>query len=383
VRCFDAIVIGGGMAGVSIGYELAGDRSVGLLENETSLAFHTTGRSAATFLESYGGPEIRALTTASRSFLENPPDIFEAAILSPLAMLWVGRQGAAGAVRELHAAVVKLVADVSLIGADEASEICPILRPGHTELAMLEPGAMEMDVHALHQGFVRGLRRRRGEVLASAGIRRMEFDGDTWTLTDARGEQYQAATVVNAAGAWADEVARMAGAIPVGIQPLRRTIFMVGAPSGISTSDLPMVSDMADAFYLKPEGEQFLCSPADETLTPPSDVRPDETEIARALEEINDATTLNARHVRSAWAGQRSFVADRVPVVGFDPRLPRFFWFAGQGGYGIQTAPALARYGASLIRDMCVPSDIAALGVTSEALAPGRAGLSAAELGEH
>jgi D-arginine dehydrogenase len=372
MQTYDVIVVGGGIAGVSIGYELAADRSVCLLEMESTLAFHTTGRSAATFLESYGGPTIRALTIASRAFFEQPPDCFESSPLSPLSMLYVGRAGAADAVMALYDAVSQLGPDVQLLSGADAEALNPILRRGVVEAAMLEPGAMELDVHAVHQGYVRGLRRRDGVVRTSAKLTAGTRRNDVWTVEISTGEQLQAPVLVNAAGAWCDEVAGAVGAAPVGIQPLLRTIFMVAAPEGLSVAGLPLTSDIGRAFYLKPEGNQFLCSPSDETPHRPADVRADELAIARALDAINETTTIDARHVRASWGGLRNFVSDRVPVVGFDPEEPGLFWFAGQGGYGIQTAPTMARAGAALIRIGGIPAEITSAGVDAAALAPGR-----------
>ena len=193
-----------------------------------------------------------------------------------------------------------------------------------------------------------------------------------WVVADTAGEKYQAPVMVNAAGAWVDEVARAASARPIGIRPLLRTIFMVNAPSGMDIVGIPMTADVDDTFYVKPEGAQLLCSPADETLTPPSDAKPDGTSIARALDTINAATVLNARHVRNSWAGLRSFAPDRHPVVGFDAEAEGFFWFAGQGGFGIQTAPAMARLGAALLRGEEVAADIVANGVSVGRLAATR-----------
>jgi D-arginine dehydrogenase len=381
LKSYDVLIIGGGMAGVSLGYELSADRSVGLLEMETTLAFHSTGRSAATFLESYGGPEVRALTTSSRTFLENPPDVFESKPLKPLPLLFVAPEGRGDLVRQLQADVSSLVPDVRLVGADEARGLNPVLAPGYVELAMLEPGAMEIDVHAVHQGYLRGMRRRKGDIHTSAKVAGASYRDGVWTLTDAHGERSQAPVVVNAAGAWADKVAALAGVSPVGIMPLRRTIFILAAADGLDISLLPLTADIDGTWYIKPEGRQFLCSPADEVLQPPSDAKPDEIQIARALDAINTATTLNSRHVRSAWAGLRNFVPDRVPVVGFDPLAENFFWFAGQGGYGIQTAPAMARAGAALIRGDEFPEDIRQRGLTAYGLARDRPGIST--LAEH
>lgn len=375
---YDVIVIGGGIAGVSIGYELSKDRSVCLLEMESTLAFHTTGRSAATFLETYGGPEIRALTTGSRSFFENPPEYFEAALMSPRPLLQFAKAGRGQVIADLHADVLPLVPDAELLSPEDVAKVFPLVRPGYVDAGMYEPGAMELDVHGLHQGYAKGLRAQKGEIVKSAPVVALTHSGDRWTVTTADGAEHTATAVVNAAGAWGDVVGEMAGAKSVGLMPLLRSIFMVSSPSGAETKDLPIFWDIDQSFYIKPEGEQFLCSPADETPTPPSDVSADMLEIARAIDEINAATTLNAKSVSSSWGGLRSFVPDRNFVVGPDADLPGFFWFVGQGGYGIQTSPASAMVGAALVRGEDIPADLSARGLDVAKLAPNRPGISIA-----
>ncbi|WP_106848698.1 FAD-binding oxidoreductase [Blastococcus sp. Marseille-P5729] len=377
METFDAIVIGGGIAGVSLAYELASDRRVGLLEMETHLAFHTTGRSAATFLETYGGDQIRALTTGSRDFFENPPSFLDHSPLRPLGLVWVATHGRGARLQQMHAEMCALVPDAQLLSPEEAVQVNPILKGEYIEQAMLEPGAMELDVHLLHQGFVTGFRERGGIVHTAArvtgAVRSEDFDEDhVWTLTDSGDNKYRAPLVVNAAGSWVDVVAATFGARSVGIAPLRRTIFMVPSPQGSRTASLPMAADVDDTFYVKPDGEQYLCSPADEVLQSPSDPRPDELRIAQAMEVIDEATHIAPRHVRSSWAGLRNFTPDRQPVVGFDPRVAGFFWFGGQGGYGIQTAPSMARLGAALARGEQPPADLVARGLDVARLDPAR-----------
>jgi D-arginine dehydrogenase len=380
---YDVVVIGGGIAGASVAYELAADRRVGLIEMESALAQHTTGRSAAAFLESYGGPTIRALTTASRSFLVDPPDGFDGPLMTPRPLLWLAPEGRGHAVVDHHTEVSKLVDSVKLVSGPDAEAMFPLLRPGWTEQAMIEPDAMDMDVSAIQQGFTRGLRSRGGEVHLSSPAIGLRRDAAEWVI-DTPSETLRAPLVVNATGAWADVLAERAGVRPIGIHPLRRTVFMLGAPEGIGDSaDWPLIGDLDGTFYMKPEGPQFLCSPADESPSEPCDARPEEIDIARAMDVINAATVIDARHVRSSWAGLRSFVKDRVPVAGFDDDVAGFFWLVGQGGYGIQTAPALARTSASLIRDGKVPDDVVARGATVAGLHRARLADAPDMLGSH
>ncbi|MGZ4671194.1 MAG: NAD(P)/FAD-dependent oxidoreductase [Ilumatobacteraceae bacterium] len=365
---YDVLVVGGGIAGVSIGYELAADRSVGLLEMEATLAFHTTGRSVATFLESYGGRTIRLLTTASRAFMEDPPDGFDRPLLKPLPLVWVAPHSDLEDLHSMHAAVTEFVPDVRALSADEVVDRTKVIRRDWVAGGLLEPGASEIDVAALHGGYAGRLRARGGEIHTSAGVVAMKRSGDLWHVVDRAGNSYLAPVVVNAAGSWCDLVAEIAGARPVGIHPLRRTVFTIGAPDELDPLSIPLVADVAGTFYFKPEGPQILCSPADEVPSEPCDARPEELDIAKAIDVINSATTLDIRHVRSSWAGLRNFVADRSPVAGFDDEVDGFFWFAGQGGYGIQISPALAQAGASLVRSGALPANLTARGLDSSAL---------------
>lgn len=373
---FDLIVIGGGIAGVSLGYEVAEERSVCLLEMESALAFHTTGRSAASYLETYGHREVRALTTASRVFFESPPEHFDGPLLSPRPLLQFARVGRGSTLRELHGEVLERVPQARLLSPDDAVEVYPMLRLEQVELGMLEPGAMEIDVHGLHQGYVRGLKRRGGVIVKSGKVVSMDQVSGTWTITTADGVRRTAQTVVNAAGAWGDQVAALAGARSVGLAPLLRSIFMVRSPDPEATKHLPIVAEIDSTFYIKPEGDQLLCSPAEETPTPPGEVRADQLEVARAIEAIAETTTFQPKSVTSTWAGLRTFAADRNLVLGPDPELPGFFWYVGQGGFGIQTAPAAARVAANVLRGEEVPSDVVERGLDISKLSPSRPVLS-------
>jgi D-arginine dehydrogenase len=359
----DAVVIGGGIAGVSVAYELAAHIDVVLVEQEQQLAHHTTGRSAAAYLETYGSPTVRRLTLASRSFL--------APMLTPRPLLWIGAPSSVDEIVAATEAGRSLVPSVQLVTLADAIEMCPVVRPVHADVAMLEPDAMDIDVAAAHQAFVQGMRARGGEIRRSAAVIGLAPSRDTWTITTPS-EVFEAAIVVNAAGAWCDEIAGLGGVPTIGLQPLRRTAFTCPAPADVDVRSWPLVADIDDRFYFKPEGQQLLCSLADETPSPPCDAVAEPLDVALAIERINDATTLDLRHVRRAWAGLRSFVADRTPVVGIDPAAPGFCWLAGQGGYGIQTAPAMARAAAGLVIDQQLPDDLLALGITAGDLSPDR-----------
>lgn len=342
------LVIGAGIAGASLGYHLAQHTQVILLERESQPGAHATGRSAALFSEIYGGPLVRALSRASRAFLESPPPGFtDARLLTPRGSLFI-----ATAEQMQEFATLKSAPDVAAgtreLTGEEARALVPILRAGHVAAALLEPGSMDIDVHALHQGFLRGLRQAGGQVVCNAEVTALRRDGAAWTVTTPAGE-FTAEVVVNAAGAWGDAVAAMAGVEPLGLTPCRRTAAMADLPHGITAEAWPMVIDAAETFYFKPDAGRLLLSPADATPTAPCDAQPEDLDVAIAVDRVETATTLELRRVGPAWAGLRTFVRDREPVAGFDGKAPGFFWLVGQGGYGIQTAPALGQVAAALV----------------------------------
>jgi D-arginine dehydrogenase len=342
----DVAIVGGGIAGVSVAGELASDEGlrVAVLEQENQLAYHATGRSAAAYLESYGSPEIRVLTRASRSVLA------EADLLHPRPILWVAPKEHAREMADMLAREPRLRA----VTGEQARELCSALRPGWTSAAAVEDGAQDLDVAGLFERYRRRAVVGGVSVLTAARIELGEATGGRWLLRTSSGD-VRAGIVVNAAGAWADEVARRCGVEPIGLTPFRRTVAIVSADVD---RNWPLVGDVAEGFYFRPEGNGLLLSPADETPTEPCDARPDTVDVALALERANDATTLNLRHVSGSWAGLRTFAPDRNPVVGSDPAYPGFVWLAGQGGYGMQTAPAMAVLAAALIRGAEPPGEL-------------------------
>ena len=368
----DFLVLGAGMAGAAAGYFLADQGSVAILEREDSAGYHTTGRSAALYTETYGNAAIRALTVASGRFFRAPPPGFsEVPLLKPLGLLMVASAAQQQRFAEELAFGRQFAPNLRVLGRDEALARCPILREDWLDQAFLEPDAMDMDVHAIHQGFLRGLRARGGRLLTAAAPRAIERRGGLWRVETAQGA-FEAAVLVNAAGAWADEVAAAVGAPPVGLVPKRRTVLIAAAPPGLSLDGWPMVGDVAESFYFKPETGRLLISPADETPLPPQDVQPDELDVALAVERMTAATRLEVRRIERKWAGLRTFAPDKTLVLGPDPALPGFVWMAGQGGYGIQTAPAAGAALAALALGEPLPAELTELGVTAAQLLPDR-----------
>jgi D-arginine dehydrogenase len=373
----DTVVVGGGIAGASIAYELAASRSVLLVETENALARHSTARSAATYVPGHGAAPLRALVAASgprfariEAELDAPP------LLTPRAVLHVAfdADGEAALAAELAEQAGEPGAPVPIEPA-EAQRRCPVLRPGTVRAAAVVEGAADLDAEALHQAYIRGLLRRGGSVRTGAPVTGVRRSGSGWQVqVGPDGTVVGAAEVVDAAGAWADAVAARAGVPRIGLTPYRRTIALARVPDparlcGPDGTRLPMVIGAPEDFYFKQEGDGLLVSPADATPVHPHDVRPDELDVAMALERVEEVTGLGLRSVRTAWAGLRSFVPDRLPVVGAWPEHPGFFFCAGQGGSGIETAPALAAYAAAVVTGDPIPPDVP---LERAALAPTR-----------
>jgi D-arginine dehydrogenase len=372
VKEFDFVVIGAGAAGASAAYELAAHGTVALLEREDMPGYHSTGRSAALFTATYGNAVIRGLTVGSRAFFDSPPDGFtEHPLLTPRGAIFIGREDQRRALDDGFADSKALTPSVELLDQKDVLARVPVLDPGYVAGGVHEPECMDMDVHAIHQGFLK-LGRERGVALSTnAEATSLSHDAGTWQVTTPTGV-FSAPVVINAAGAWADEVAELAGLAPLGLVPKRRTAMTFRAPEGTDPGPWPAVIDIEEEFYFKPDAGLVLGSPADETPSPPCDAQPEELDIARAIDRIERATTMKITRIEHKWAGLRTFAPDKSLVAGFEPGADGFFWLAGQGGYGIMTSPAMSRIAASLARGGDMPADLAALGVHAQALSPTR-----------
>jgi D-arginine dehydrogenase len=373
MREFDIAIIGAGIAGASLAYRLASERSVLLLERESQPGYHTTGRSAAMFMESYGPPAIRALTRASRAFYEQPPSGFgDQPLLSPRGVLYLATHGQEALLQETQRTLAASGCELEEVDADAALARVSCLRPEVVHGALFEHGAQDIDVHALHQGFLRGMRGGGGELRTGAHVVAVQHDGARWVLQLADGEAVRAHTVVDAAGAWVDEVAALFGAAPIGLVPHRRSAFTFKAPEGMNVSGWPAVVGVDESYYFKPDAGQLLGSPANADPTVPHDVVPEELDIALGIHQIETVTTLTIRRPASTWAGLRSFVRDGEMVIGWDEHCPGFFWLAGQGGYGIQSAAGASELAASQLCGKPLPPELARHGVDPRVLAPQR-----------
>ncbi len=368
----DIVIVGAGIAGASAGYELASSCSVAIAEREDLAGYHATGRSAALYTENYGIDVIRALTVASRPVLETPPAEFSAeSFLERRGVLWLANQSQ----RHLLGPALKqaecFTDSARLIAAAEIGELCPLIKPGYAAGAIWEADAKDIDVSLLHQSYLRGFRRSGGRLLLDHQVTGLSREGGRWAVVTSAGT-IGCDVVINAAGAWADQVAALAGVERLGLTPMRRTALTIDAPTDLNVAALPCVIDIDEEFYFKPDAGRLLISPADETPTQPADAQADEFDVAVAIDRFEQVASLQVRTVRSKWAGLRTFAPDRGPVIGFDSTAAGFFWLAGQGGYGIMTAPASSIAARSLLTAGKLDEGLARHGLTSIALSPDR-----------
>ncbi len=371
----DFIIIGGGIAGASTGFWLSQHGRVIVLERESHPGYHSTGRSAALYSAAYGTPQVRALTQASRDFFDAPPAGFcEHPLLTPRGEMTVDFTGDPDELNNQYLSAKATVPQMQLLSADEACARIPILRREKVHGAIYDPSATDIDTDALHQGYLRGIRRHQGEVHTDSEVLSLTRDANNlWQVKTAR-QTFSAPVIINAAGAWADQLGEMAGAKPLGLTPKRRAAFIFAGPEGVDTHDWPMLVSLDESFYMKPDAGMFLGSPANADPVEPHDVQPEELDIAMGIYQIEEATTLTIRRPTRTWAGLRSFVGDGDLVSGFDPQVPGLFWVAAQGGYGIQTSPAMGQASAALVRGEALPEQLSRFGLSVAMLSPSRLG---------
>lgn len=368
----DFLIVGAGIAGASTGYWLAPHGRVVVLERESQPGYHSTGRSAALYMASYGAPQVRALSLASFDFLSRPPQGFsDHPLLTPRGAMMVATADQMAHLESHWQVLSALDPNARKLDTDQALSLLPVLRPERVAGALYEPDAADMDVHAIHQGFLKGMRQHGGTLACNAEVVQADHDGLCWRV-QAGGRTWRAPVLINAAGAWADVLARLAGARPIGLQPKRRSAFTFEPPAGMNSNGWPMVYGAGEDWYIKPDAGMVLGSPANADPVPPQDVQPEEIDIALAVHRIEEMTTLQVRRPRHPWAGLRSFVPDGGLVGGFDDERSGFFWVAAQGGYGIQTSPAMGEACAALARHLPLPAHLTAHGLSAEALSPAR-----------
>jgi D-arginine dehydrogenase len=367
MKRYDFAIVGAGIAGASAAARLAGRASVLLMEQESAPGYHSTGRSAALYSALYGNDTITAITRASRAFFDAPPAGFcEYPLLSARGVLFAGCEADAEAIAEIVRQPL-----ARRIETSEALKRVPILTAQYAAHCAWESDAFDVDVHGLHQGFLRMARGAGAELVCGAGVKALTREQDGWRIVTANGES-RAAVLINAAGAWADRVAQLAGARALRVQPLRRTAMIIDAGLQDDFSRWPAVIAGDESWYIKPDAGLMLASPADETPTDPCDAQPEELDVAICADRIESRTRLRIKRIVRSWAGLRSFAPDRTPVVGYDPHVEGFFWLAGQGGYGVQTCPALSEIAAALALREPIPAHILAEGFDVAKVSPRR-----------
>ena len=370
---YDYLICGSGIAGASLAYELSPYGKVLVVEAEEQHGYHTTGRSAAMYIESYGAAPLRRLTAASRAFFDAPPQGFsDYPLLTPRGCMNIATAEQLEALASFARDIAATGVEYQQIDGAAARARVPILHQDAVVAALFEPHSCDIDANGLHAGYLKLAQARGVEFRLSARLQLLQVVSEGWRATLADGHVVAARVVINAAGAWADAVARLAGAAPMNLAPKRRTAIILDAPPGVDIANWPAVMDVDEQFYFKPEAGRILASPADETPSEALDAAPEELDIAICVDRIQTAADLPVRRVVRAWAGLRTFAPDRVPVFGYDPKVANFFWYAGQGGYGMQIAPAAARLGAALVRGQEVPTDIADHGLVDDVVSPSR-----------
>lgn len=367
----DILIIGGGIAGASLAYFLSHEKKVVILERESHVGYHATGRSAAVFTPDFGATLVRHLSHASADFLHQPPDGIAAEQLLKIRgqLLLAGPDHA-----DQLIALAQGNQHLRRLTARAASELMPLLRRDQLALAYYDPDVCDIDVDLLHQSYLRHARAKGSKLVTNAELCGLSRSGAQWHADTTQGN-FAAPIVVNAAGAWADVIAGLAGLRPLGLIPKRRTAILIDLPDGAAPDIWPLTTDTGLGFYIKPDAGRLLASPIDTTPSPPCDAQADELDIAICIDRMQQRLNLPVRRVFRAWAGLRSFLPDEAPVAGYDAAADDFFWLAGQGGFGIQTSPALGSAAAALLLNRPLPAALQQHGITPSALAPNRPGL--------
>jgi D-arginine dehydrogenase len=371
----DFLVIGGGIAGVSAAAALSPHGRVTVLEAEDALGFHSSGRSVSFSHYGIGNAAVRGLTAWSRSFFEAQPDGFCETPISTLSQsVYFATAEMLPKLEELRAEMARFTDAITPVGPEQLRALCPVLRTGEggAVTGILDPTALKLDADALLHSYARQVRGSGGSIHTGRRTAGVWFERGRWTVETEDGARWSAPILVNAAGAWADRIAAMAGVRPIGLAPKRRTIIVIDPPPGMDFTAWPFVHSAASDFYMLPESGQLLVSPVDEVEDEPCDAQPEEYDIALAAYQLEQYTTLSVTRIAHRWAGLRNFVSDRVPTAGFAPDAPGFFWLVGQGGYGLQTAPAMAAAVEALATGGRWPEGLAELGVLRETVTPDR-----------
>jgi len=371
----DFLVVGGGIAGLSLAARLVKHGRVTVLEGEDALGYHSSGRSVSFSHFGIGNAAVRGLTAYSQDFFEAPPGGYcETPLSQRMTTLYFADADALDRLVALGAAMGAYTDAIETVEAAELARLCPPLRTGDGAAirGLVDRTGLKLDTDAFLQASARAVRNGGGAILTGQRISRVERSGDKWLVRTESGDEHEGAILVNAAGAWADRIAALAGIAPLGLQPMRRTIIAIDPPAGEDITSLPFTHSVHADFYMLPEAGRLLVSPADEVADQPCDAQPDDYDIALAADRLEHYTNISVSRIAHRWAGLRTFAADRVPTAGFAPDAPGFFWLAGQGGYGFQTAPAMADAADSLIAGTAWPERLAQLGVTAETIGPER-----------
>jgi D-arginine dehydrogenase len=366
------MVVGAGLLGASAAFHSSKHHTTVLVEQESSPGYHSSGRSAAVLLPPYGGPLARALTAASREFFANPPAGFcDSALLTPRGALFIAAAGKLDLLERWRRAPDTSVDTAKALTPAQAAERVPILRTERIAGAVLLPNVADLDAAALLQGYLKSFRANGGGLFVNAEVTSISRTAGVWEIATHAGVK-RAKTLVNAAGAWADSIAELAGVAPKGLTPTRRTMAVINVPDAMDVRSWPLVVDAAETFYFKPDAGRLVLSPADRTEVPPQDILPDELDVAVAIDRFEAATTLQVRRIEHQWAGLRTFTSDDDPIIGFDADVPDFLWVAGFGGFGVQACEGAGLCCEALLGHKPLPARLIELGLDLERLSPRR-----------